>query len=113
VFAIVAAEFVPGDGFRLAQDRSDPFTGKTRTIGKSLGVPAVTIILGVTTKTGPDRVKFDIGSHSGQCLSAFHQNTLKALGPEYSVAVMTLVEPLGKSAFEFFDKTEMSYIRLR
>src|SRR6516162_1963720 len=34
----------------------------------------------------------------------FQEDTLESLGPEYPVAVMTLVVPLGKSAFEFFDK---------
>jgi tetratricopeptide (TPR) repeat protein len=57
--------------FRLAQDGSDTFTGKARTLAKSLGVTAVTIILGVSTQTGSDRVELDISSHSRQCLSAF------------------------------------------
>jgi hypothetical protein len=43
VFAILAAEFLPGDGFRLAQNGSDTLTGKRRTLGKSLGVTAVTV----------------------------------------------------------------------
>ena len=56
VFAILAAEFLPGDRFRLAQNGSDTLTGKRRTLGKSLGVTAVTVILGIITQAGPDRV---------------------------------------------------------
>src|SRR6516164_563112 len=104
VFTILAAEFLPGDGFRLAQNGSDAFTGKKRTLGKSLGVTAITVILGIITETGPDRVELDVSSHSGQCLTPFQEDTLESLGPEYPVAVMTLVVPLGKLAFEFFDK---------
>src|SRR4029077_17237197 len=104
VFAILAAEFLPGDGFRLAQNGSDALTGKKRTLGKSLGVTAVTVILGIITQAGADRVELDICSHSGQCLATFQQDTLESLGPEYPVTVMTLVVPLGKPAFEFFDK---------
>jgi hypothetical protein len=40
----------------LAQDGSDTFTGKKRTLGESLGVTAVTVILGIITQAGPDRV---------------------------------------------------------
>jgi hypothetical protein len=54
---ILAAEFLPGDRFRLAQNGSDTLTGKRTTLGKSLGVTAVTIILGVMTQTGPDGVE--------------------------------------------------------
>src|SRR6516164_4316319 len=65
VFAILAAEFLPGDRFRLAQNGSDALTGKKRTLGKSLGVTAVTVILGISAQAGPDRVELDISSHSG------------------------------------------------
>ena len=41
VFAILAAEFLPGDRFRLAQNSSDALTGKKRTLGESFGVAAV------------------------------------------------------------------------
>src|SRR4029077_12775686 len=88
VFAILAAEFLPGDRFRLAQNGSDALTGKKRTLGKSLGVTAVTVILGISTQAGADRVELDVSSHSGQCLATFQQDTLKSLGPEYPVAVM-------------------------
>jgi hypothetical protein len=43
--------------------------GNKTTLAKSLGVTAVTIILGVSTQTGPDRVQVDVGSHGGQCLT--------------------------------------------
>jgi len=56
VFAILATEFLPGDRLLLAQDGSDTFTGKKRTLGESLGVTAVTVILGIITQAGPDRV---------------------------------------------------------
>src|SRR6516162_5510175 len=69
VFTILTAEFLPGDRFRLAQNGSDTLTGKRTTLGKSLGVTAVTVILGIITKTGPDRVELDVSSHSGQCLA--------------------------------------------
>src|SRR6516225_3903407 len=72
VFAILAAEFLPGDRFRLAQNGSNTLTGKKRTLGQSLGVTAVTVIFGVSTQTGPDRVELDVSSHSGQCLASFH-----------------------------------------
>ena len=71
VFAILAAELFPGERFRLTQNGSDTLPGKNRTLGKGLGVTAVTIILGVGTQTGPDRVELDISSHSGQCLTPF------------------------------------------
>jgi hypothetical protein len=59
VFAILAAEFHPGDRVRLAQNGSDTLVGNKTTLGESLGVTAVTIILGVSTQTGPDRVQVD------------------------------------------------------
>src|SRR6516165_10448069 len=71
VFTILAAEFLPGDRLRLAQNGSDTLTGKRTTLGKSRGVTAVTVILGVSTQTGPDRIELDISSHGGQCLSTF------------------------------------------
>src|ERR1700751_2976484 len=71
VFAILAPEFLPGGCLRLAQNGSNAFTGKKRTLGKSLGVTAVTVILGVITQTGPDRLELDVSSHSGQCLATF------------------------------------------
>jgi hypothetical protein len=49
VFTVFAPEFLPGDRFRLAQNGSDTLTGKKRTLGKSLGVAAVALILGVST----------------------------------------------------------------
>ena len=79
-------------------------TGKKRTLGKSLGVTAVTVILGIITQAGADRVELNVSSHGGQCLTPFKEDTLESFGPEYPVAVVTLVVPLGKSAFEFFDK---------
>src|ERR1700751_2049159 len=69
VFAILAAEFLPGDRFRVAQNGSDALTGKKRALGKSLGVTAVTVILGISAQTGADRIELDLSSHSGQCLS--------------------------------------------
>src|SRR6516162_6834043 len=104
VFAILVAEFLPGGCLRLAQNGSDTLTGKKRTLGNSLGVTAVAVILGIRTQTGPDRVELDVCSHGGQCLTPFKEDTLESFGPEYPVAVVTLVVPLGKSAFEFFDK---------
>src|SRR6516164_3486790 len=71
VFAILAAEFLPGDRFRLAQNGSNTLTGKERTLGQSLGVTAVTVIFGISTQTGADRVELDVSSHSGQCLTSF------------------------------------------
>src|SRR5262249_15233259 len=71
VFTILAAEFLPGDRFRLTQDGSDTLMGKKRTLGNRLGVTAVTVILGVITQTGADRIELDISSHSSQCLSTF------------------------------------------
>jgi hypothetical protein len=46
----LAAEFLPEDRFRLGQNGSDALTGKKRTLGKSLGVTAITVILGVSTR---------------------------------------------------------------
>jgi hypothetical protein len=37
-------------------------TGKKRTLGKSLGVTAVRVILGIITQTDPDRVELDVCS---------------------------------------------------
>jgi hypothetical protein len=65
VFAILAAEFLPGDRFRLAQNGSDALTGKKRTLGESFGVTAVTVILGIITQAGPDRIELDVSSHGG------------------------------------------------
>jgi hypothetical protein len=49
VFPILAAEFLPRDRFRLAENGSDTLTGKERILGNSLGITAVTVILGVST----------------------------------------------------------------
>jgi len=48
VFAVLAAEFLSGDRFGLTQNAFDPLAGNETTLGKSLGVTAVTIILGVS-----------------------------------------------------------------
>ena len=71
VFAVLTAEFLPGDRFGLTQNGSDPLAGNKTTLGKSLGVTAVTIILRVSAQPGSDRVKLDVSSHGGQGLSAF------------------------------------------
>src|SRR5262249_1297445 len=40
VFAVPAAEFLPGDRFGLTQNGSDAWAGNKTTLGKSLGVTA-------------------------------------------------------------------------
>src|SRR5271157_2499436 len=74
------------------------------TFGERLGIATITIIFGIGTKTGANRVELDVSSHRGQGLAAFEQNALKALGPEHPVTTMTAVVPLGKAPFELFDE---------
>src|SRR5208282_6701431 len=69
-----------------------------------LSVATIPIIFGIGTKTGANRVEFDVSRHSGQGLAAFEQNALKAISPQHPVTSMTAVVPLGKATFELFDE---------
>ena len=60
VYAVLAAEFRPGDSLRLTQNGSDPLTGNRTTLADSLGVTGVTVVLRVTTQAGPDRIKLNV-----------------------------------------------------
>jgi hypothetical protein len=73
--------------------------GQRRTLGERLGIAAITIVFGIGTKTGANRVELDVSGHRGQGLAAFEQNALKPIGPEYPITTMTAVVPLGKAAF--------------
>ena len=89
----------------MAQNNSDTLTAQGgTTLGARLCIAAITIIFGIGTKTGANRVELDVSSHGGQGLAAFEQNALKALGSKHSISTMTAVVPLGKAAFEFFDE---------
>jgi hypothetical protein len=65
---------------RLAQNSSDPLTSQRPTLGQCFCVAAITIIFRIGTKTGANRIRFDV---SGQGPAAFEQNALKAIGPEH------------------------------
>jgi hypothetical protein len=60
VFAVLAADFLPRAAFGPAQNGSDTFACKKRALGQSLGVTAVTVILGVITQTGLDAVRCSV-----------------------------------------------------
>ena len=67
--------------------------GQGRTLGDRLGIAAITIVFGIGTKTGANRVELDVSSQCGQGLAAFEQNALKAFGPEHPITTMTAVVP--------------------
>ena len=73
--------------------------GQGGTLGERLSVTAITIIFGIGTKTGANRVELDVSGHRGKGLAVFEQNALKALGPEHSISTLTAVVPLGKATF--------------
>jgi hypothetical protein len=88
----------------VAQNNSDTLASQGRTLGERLGIATITIVFGIGTKTGANRVELDVSSHCGQSLAAFEQNALKALGPEHPITTMTAVVPLGKAPFELLDE---------
>jgi hypothetical protein len=88
----------------VTQNNADTLAGQGRTLGERLGIAAITIIFGIGTKTGANRVELDVSSHRRQGLTAFEQNALKPLGPEHPITTMTAVVPLGKATFELFDE---------
>jgi hypothetical protein len=55
----------------LAQNNSDTLAGQGGTLGERLGIAAITIVFGIGTKTGPNRVELDVSSYGGQGLTAF------------------------------------------
>jgi hypothetical protein len=110
VLAIAPADFLPAKGDWLSQKASDPLLGQYSALGQRLGIAAVTVIFGVSTKPGSHRVKLDIGPHR---LTPFEQNTLEALRPQYPVALMAPVVPLGKLTLELLKKLDRSYILRR
>jgi hypothetical protein len=55
-----AAELLPRAAFGLAQNGSDTLACKNGALGQSLGVTAVTVILGVITQTGLDAVRCSV-----------------------------------------------------
>jgi len=84
----------------VAQNNSDTLTAQGgTTLGARLCIAAITIIFGIGTKTGANRVELDVSSHGGQGLAAFEQNALEAIGPEHPATTMTAVVPLGKATF--------------
>jgi hypothetical protein len=113
VLAIAPADFLPAKRGWLSQKGSDPLLGQYTALGQCLGIAAVTVIFGVSTKPGSNRVKLDIGPHRRHRLAPFEQNTLEALGPQYPVALMAPVVPLGKLTLELFKKLDRSYILRR
>src|SRR5271157_2224193 len=76
-----------------------PWRAREEPFGERLGIATITIVFGIGTKTGANRVELDVSSHRSQGLAAFEQNALKALGPEHPVSTMTAVVPLGKAPF--------------
>src|SRR5271165_1787575 len=76
-----------------------PWRAREEPLASASALATITIIFGIGTKTGANRVELDVSSHRGQGLAAFEQNALKALGPEHPVTTMTAVVPLGKAPF--------------
>jgi len=81
------------------RNHSDTLAGQGGTLGERLDIATITIIFGIGTKTGANRIEFDVSSHCGQGLAAFEQNALKPIGPEHPVTTMAAVVPLGKATF--------------
>ena len=55
----------------VAQNNSDTLASQRGTFGERLGIAAITIIFGIGTKTGTNRVELDVSSHCSQGLAAF------------------------------------------
>src|ERR1700730_6206375 len=104
MLAILGEQFLPRAGRGQTQNGSDLLPGGCAAPGQRLGIPAVAILLGVCAQSGSNRVQSDVGSHRGCGPASFQQKTLKALGPQNAVAAVAAVEPLGKAAFELFEK---------
>src|SRR6202035_4965348 len=104
MLAILGKQFLPADGLGQTQNGPEPLLGDRATLGQRLGITAVAILLGVCTQGGANRVENDVGRHRGDRPASFQQKTLEALGPENAVAAVTTVVPLGKAAFELFEK---------
>src|ERR1700722_14255908 len=104
MLAILRQQFLPRGGLGQTQNGPELLPGGSRALGQRLSITAVAILLGVCAQGSANRVENDVGRHRGDRPASFQQKTFKALGPENAGAAVATVVPLGKAAFELFEK---------